>query len=71
VDARSGGRCEHPDGCGYEATVHHHVAGRRGSDPHHPDNLLGLCRTHHDFVHANPAQAYRDGTMRKRLGAMA
>lgn len=71
VDARSGGRCEcwglWAEGCERTATVHHHIAGRVGPDPHHPDNLLHLTDECHRLIHASPAQSMRDGTMRSRL----
>lgn len=73
VDARSGGRCEcqKPMGgqCDARAETHHHIAGRNGPDPHHPDNLLHLNEAHHRRIHAHPRQSCRDGTMRSRLAA--
>lgn len=69
VDARSGGRCEHPDVCMSRAEIHHHIAGRRGPDPHHPVNLLALCVLCHLRTHANPEQSYTNGAMRKRLAS--
>lgn len=29
----------------------HHIAGRRGPDPHRPDNLLGCCWHCHEAIH--------------------
>jgi len=75
VDARSGGRCEchglWRTGCGQPATVHHHIAGRGGPDPHHPDNLLHLADECHRLIHASPEASYAAGTMRRRNGAGA
>lgn len=71
VDARSGGRCEcngiDKPGCGRRAEIHHHIAGRVGTDPHRPSNLLHLADECHRRIHANPRQSYKDGTMRSRL----
>lgn len=67
VDARSGGRCEHPSGCTQPADVHHHIAGRGEPDPHNPSNLLHFCNPHHLWTHAHPAESYELGTMRKRV----
>lgn len=60
-------RCEFP-GCVAPAEHVHHRAGRCGNDPHHLDNLMVLCRGHHDEIHANPERSYREGWMVKRLG---
>jgi hypothetical protein len=70
VHERADGRCEFTDGrwrCVKAMTDPHHLAGRGGPDPHRLDNLVGLCREHHDFVHAHPAWAYEHGWMRSRL----
>lgn len=67
VDRRSGGACECGRGCGLRANVHHHIAGRVGTDPHRPSNLLHLADECHRRIHANPRQSYKDGTMRSRL----
>lgn len=68
---RAGGRCEATDETGVRCPlrpVHvHHVAGRGGLDPHHPENLLALCHSHRDWVHANPEAARSLGLMRSRL----
>jgi 5-methylcytosine-specific restriction endonuclease McrA len=69
---RADGMCEateDPDTfllCGNEMTEVHHRAGRGGVDPHRLDNLVGLCKWHHDEVHANPSWAYRVGLMVRR-----
>ena len=44
----------------------HHIAGRGGPDPHRLDNLAGLCRNCHEWVHRNPSEAFRVGLMRSR-----
>lgn len=71
VDTRSGGLCEcngaGRPGCGQIAQVHHHIAGRGGANPHHPDNLLHLTVEHHQAIHANPEDSYEAGTMRRRV----
>lgn len=68
ADARSGGRCEHPDGCTSTATVHHHIAGRGGANPHSPANLACLCVPCHRLVHQVPAESVANGMMASRLG---
>jgi hypothetical protein len=46
-------------------------------DPHHAlmksqggkdtlDDLIAVCRAHHDHIHANPAQSYELGLLRHR-----
>jgi len=67
VDARSGGGCECGRGCGLRANVHHHVAGRGGANPHHPDNLLHLADSCHRWVHDHPEESYDIGLMRRRV----
>lgn len=67
VDRRSGGRCECPRACGLPATVHHHIAGRGGANPHHPDNLLHLAVECHQWIHSHPEESYANGTMRRRV----
>ena len=46
IEKRSGGLCEcngiGVPGCGQQAWIHHHIAGRKVDDPHNPDNLLYL-----------------------------
>ena len=71
VLARSGGICEHPDGCGDRATHVHHKAGRVGRGVHEPSMLLHLCDPHHRHVHANPEQSYANGSMVSRHGGRA
>ncbi len=54
VKGRSGGMCER---CGAErATDMHHRQLRRHGD-HLPANLVHVCRTCHNAVHADPAKA--------------
>lgn len=64
---RSGGRCEHPDGCLQRATHVHHRQGRGFAGCHHPELLLHLCEEHHRWVHANPEASYEDGSMVRRV----
>ena len=66
VDLRSGGACECGRGCGLRANIHHHIAGRGGANPHHPDNLKHLHDSCHQWAHDHPEQAYELGLMRKR-----
>lgn len=70
---RAQGQCEfHPDGrrCPRFADDCHHLAGRLGPDPHRLDNLVALCRWHHDLAHQMPAWAYSVGLLvhRHRTG---
>lgn len=71
VRERSGGICEHPDGCADRATRAHHKAGRIGRGVHHPDRLLDLCDACHLKTHANPEASYANGSMESRLGGLA
>jgi 5-methylcytosine-specific restriction endonuclease McrA len=72
VWSRADGLCEateDPDTdllCGEEGTEVHHRAGRGGIDPHRLDNLVLLCRYHHDYAHQHPSWAYRVGLMVRR-----
>ena len=52
---RGNGMCERC--CWTPMTDVHHIAGRGGDDPHRITNLVGLCRSCHEWVHANPAAA--------------
>lgn len=71
---RANGRCEvFIDGvrCPLGCEQVHHLAGRGGPDPHRLDNLLGVCRWHHDLIHANPEWARHYGLMVSRHGGGA
>lgn len=61
VLARDGHRCQAPTGTGAlrcdRGLVVHHISGRSGPEPHDPENLVTLCRVHHDWVHAHPDEA--------------
>lgn len=50
----------------------HHRQGRGGKDPHRLSNCLLVCGTGttgcHGRIHANPAWAYENGYMVRRLG---
>jgi hypothetical protein len=48
----------------------HHVAGRKGSDPHNPTKLRLLCRLAHDWSHQHPREARRLGLMVSRLAVV-
>lgn len=70
VMTRSRGFCEariHADGCSQKVEQVHHIAGRGGDNPHHPDNLLGVSSQCHALIHAEPGRSYRLGLMRSRL----
>ncbi len=77
VHERADGRCEFyrrtagPGSpvyrCLNRMTDVHHVRGRNIPDPHNLLNLKGLCREHHDFIHAHPAWARENGWMVSRL----
>ena len=49
-------------------------------DPHHAlmrsqggkdtlEDLIAVCRAHHDYIHANPARSYELGLLRHRTPA--
>ena len=44
----------------------HHLKRRSQGGTHELSNLLCLCRTHHRYVHAHPAVAYRLGLLVRR-----
>lgn len=50
------GRCEHPGGCAYSMRLDcHHIKGRGlggGSRKDTEDNLIILCRAHHNTAHS-------------------
>jgi 5-methylcytosine-specific restriction endonuclease McrA len=53
--------------CGKNIASHvHHIAGKDGAKLIDPKNLAGLCEPCHPWLHANPAQAYTEGWMKKR-----
>lgn len=59
VAERSEGRCER---CLSRRAVHmHHRRTRSHGGSHAAENLAHLCSVCHDYVHANPAESYRDG----------
>lgn len=78
VVARAAGRCEAracggchglPGSRGCCGTVDqtHHLAGRLGDDPHRLDNLLGVCTSCHEHIHARPSEAIQRGWSTSRL----
>lgn len=62
VRARSGGWCEFP-GCDRSADHFHHRLMRSHGGPGTVENCAHLCQHHHDHVHANPAESYRNGML--------
>jgi len=70
VAARARGRCEFIDPeygrCRTAMTDVHHLAGRGGPDPHRLANLVGLCRTHHEFIESHRSWAYEHGWLVRR-----
>ena len=66
VRRRSGGTCEHPDGCGQRATEVHHIRGRQIPNEWYIDNLLHLCSEHHRHVTREPDESYKNGSMKSR-----
>jgi hypothetical protein len=56
---RAGYRCEI---CRVAPIEHrHHRLRRSQGGTNELDNLLALCHTHHEYVHRNPAESYRQG----------
>lgn len=56
--------CAVPE-CSQEATDPHEPLTRaRGGSITDPNNIVGLCRKHHDEVHLEPAWAYELGLLR-------
>jgi hypothetical protein len=52
-------------GCTSEATDPHEPLTRaRGGSTTDPDNIVGLCRRHHDDIHLEPPWAYALGLLR-------
>ena len=43
----------------------HHILPRGRGGPDTAENLACLCRAHHDWVHAHPAQGYDLGLLKK------
>jgi 5-methylcytosine-specific restriction endonuclease McrA len=53
VRARDGGRCVYEgDECRGQLEVHHLVSVRRGGAPFDLDNLVTVCRAHHEVIEA-------------------
>jgi 5-methylcytosine-specific restriction endonuclease McrA len=66
VSARSGGQCEaRLPICTGTAEAVHHVLRRSQGGGHEPENLLHLCNSCHQWVHANPAKAVEKGLLRR------
>lgn len=65
VEARSGGICEYP-ACVRIASQYHHKAGRKVPGANDPARIMHLCLTHHNAVHANPADSYERGYLERR-----
>lgn len=73
VLARNGGQCEFRwdiDGqqarCFLSARHLHHRLPRSAGGKHTADNLLALCRPHHEYIHAHPAESYAAGWLLRR-----
>lgn len=67
IARRSGGRCEAswaPD-CTGRGEVFHHILLRSQGGKGTADNGAHLCNPCHTHVHANPAQSYLRGLMRR------
>lgn len=66
VNERDGGLCVR---CGSEATdIHHRTPRGMGGSSDEETNyglagLVSLCRSCHDWVHANPAESYDNGLL--------
>jgi len=43
----------------------HHILRRSQGGTNDPDNLVTLCRAHHDWVHAHPARSVDLGLLRR------
>jgi len=43
----------------------HHVLRRSQGGTDTADNLVTLCRAHHDWVHQNPARSFEIGLLRR------
>ena len=57
-------RCQWPGGCTSEAVDQDERLTRgRGGSATDPDNIVLLCRGHHDWKHNHPAQAQAMGLM--------
>lgn len=48
-------------GCGRQARDLHHKAGRSGENYTDPTTFMAVCRTCHDWIHANPSKARERG----------
>lgn len=55
------------DGCGQPATQFHHRWMRSQGGTHDVWNLLHICLSCHNSVHANPEDSYRKGYMLRRV----
>lgn len=63
--AERGDRCQWPEGCPREAVDAHEVKKRsRGGSITDPENIVLLCREHHDFTEAEPEKAAAMGLLR-------
>jgi 5-methylcytosine-specific restriction endonuclease McrA len=59
--ARDGHRCVYADtgDCYGQLEVHHLISVRRGGDPFALDNLVTVCRAHHEVLEAAQRKAAR------------
>jgi 5-methylcytosine-specific restriction endonuclease McrA len=62
VRVRSRGRCERA-GCARVATALHHRQSRARGGDDTADNLIHLCWSCHDWVHAHPTEAEAAGLL--------
>lgn len=70
IVARSNGQCEaRLDGCAGAGHHLHHVLRRSQGGKETVDNLIHVCWTCHNTIHANPADALERGLLaRKQTG---
>jgi 5-methylcytosine-specific restriction endonuclease McrA len=62
--ARDGNRCVCTDDgdCHGQLEVHHLISVRRGGDPFALDNLVTVCRAHHEVIETQQCEQLRDQT---------
>ena len=69
VMERSKGFCEaQTDICAHIARHAHHKKRRSQGGSDSPDNLLALCESCHNWIHANPEESFRRGWL-VRMGS--
>lgn len=53
-------------GCTARAQERHHILRRSAGGSDFRSNTMDICSAHHAYIHANPAESYKQGWLERR-----